>query len=70
MEVSFNVRGGDPLLAITSDQLSEYADLWGLNEFAAGRYSWLFVFDLFRYMHLHGINPLQVVDEVRVLGML
>lgn len=67
MDVSFRFRRGDSSQTITSNKLSEYAELWGLNEFAPGRYSWLFVFDLFKYMHLHGINPLQVLDEIRVL---
>lgn len=67
LEISFNVHVGDRTEVVTSDDLKGYAEAIQLNHYAAGRYSSLFALNLFSYERLYGINPFQVVDEIRTL---
>lgn len=67
LSITFNVHLGDQTEAITSEDLSGYAETVHLNSYAEGRYSWLFVLNMLSYQRLYGINPFQIVDEIRVL---
>lgn len=67
MRMTFSVNFGDSSEIFTSDDLSHYAEEWGLNLYAQDRYSWCFVLDLMLHQRLHGISPHQVMDEIRSL---
>lgn len=67
LAISFNVHIGDRTEVVTSDDLKGYAKAIHLDLYAAGRYSSLFVLNLLSYERLYGINPFQVVDEIRTL---
>lgn len=67
LAISFNVHIGNRTEVVTSDDLKGYADALHLDLYAEGRYSWLLVLNLFSYQQLHGINPFQIVDEIRTL---
>lgn len=66
-EFFFNVRLGNQTEIVTSADLKEYAEVTGLERYASGRYSWLFVLNLLSYDRLFGISPFQVIDEIRAL---
>jgi hypothetical protein len=67
LSITFNVHLGDRTEAITSESLGGYAEAIHLNSYAEGRYSWLFVLNMLSYQCLYGINPFQIVDEIRAL---
>lgn len=52
---------------ITSDQLDEFASMYGLDRLIPGRYSSQFIFDLFFHEQTSGVDPDQVLDEIRHL---
>lgn len=67
LTILFNVHIGGRTEVITSDELKGYAEACRLQLYVGGRYSWLFVLNLLSYDRLYGINPFQVVDEIRTL---
>ena len=67
LAISFNVHIGDQTEVVTSDELKGYAEAVHLNLYAEGRYSWLFVLNMLFCARLYGINPFQIVDEIRAL---
>lgn len=67
LAITFNVHCGDQTQIVTSEELREYAEAFRLNLYAEGRYSWLFALNMLSYERHYGINPFQIVDEVRAL---
>jgi len=65
--ISFYVNLGNKTQVVTSKDIENYAEACHLNLYAEGRYSWLFVLHLLLYNQMHGINPFQIVDEIRAL---
>ena len=65
--VFFNVHFDGQSKTFTQAELSEFAHTVGLDRVVKDRYSWLFVMRLFLYMQVHGINPFQIIAEIKVL---
>lgn len=66
-QFSFRVHLGDQIETLTEKELGEYATLVGLDRAAPGRYSWLFVMQLFLHEKVNGIDPSMIVGEVKGL---
>jgi hypothetical protein len=64
---NFNVHIGDKPEVITQDQLRAYADAIGLSNVAPGRYSWLFVLNVYLYEQINGVDPGMILQETRNL---
>lgn len=67
LAISFNVHIGDRTEIVTSVDLKEYAESLRLNLYAESRYSWLFVLNILCLEQIYGINPFQIIDEIRTL---
>lgn len=67
MELIFNVHEGDGTRKVTPQERHDYALMCGLERTAARRYSSLFVLNLMMLEKLNGIDPLQVIEELRFL---
>ncbi|RZI43712.1 hypothetical protein EGT07_08055 [Herbaspirillum sp. HC18] len=58
----FEIHGEDK-----TDALLLFAETMGLNRLAPGRYSSLFLVDLYHHTVELGVNPFKVMDEIRAL---
>lgn len=67
MELIFNVHEGDRTRQITAKELHDYALMYGLDRAASGRYSSLFVLNLMMLEQINGIDPFQIIEELRFL---
>lgn len=65
--VTLRVHVGDSIKEITHEQLADFADLTGLDAVAPNRYSWLLVVDMLINLEVNGIDPTQVVQEIKSL---
>lgn len=67
MGITFNVHDGESTRQVTYLDLKEFAELYGLDRFAKDRYSSLFVLNLMLLEQTNGIDPAQVIEEIRAL---
>jgi hypothetical protein len=67
MQVSYNVHLGHETRQIDADELTEFAVACGLDGLAPGRYSSLFALQLMLLAYHQGIDPGQVLVEMRAL---
>lgn len=67
MEFSFNIYDGTNTRQVNQDELNEYAVAYGLDHIAHDRYSSLFVINLMLLEWISGVDPLQVIDEIKSL---
>jgi hypothetical protein len=67
MELTFNVHENGQIRQVTQKELRDYALMYGLESIAAGRYSSLFVLNLMMLDRLNGIDPFQVIEELKFL---
>jgi hypothetical protein len=65
--LEFHIRLGEKTHVLTQKDIRDYADLFCLDKYAEGRYSSMFVLNMILYEKLHGINPFQIVDEIRAI---
>jgi len=66
-EVKLRVHVGDTIKEITHDRLAEFAELTGLELAAPNRYSWILVADMLINLEVNGIDPTQIVHEIKAL---
>lgn len=66
-KVTFRVHLNDQETELTEKELAPYAERIGLNRLAPGRYSWLFVLNLYLNEHLQGVDSGLLVQEMRDL---
>lgn len=66
-QYNFRVHVGDQIKTFTEEELGEYASLVGLDKAAPGRYSWLFVMQLYLHAEVNGIDPSMIVGEINGL---
>ena len=66
-QYNFRVHVGTEIKTFTEVELGEYARLVGLDRAAPGRYSWLFVMQLYLHAGVNGIDPSMIVGEVTAL---
>ncbi|RJF96921.1 hypothetical protein D3870_21375 [Noviherbaspirillum cavernae] len=50
-----------------TEELQSFAEAMGLNRTIPGRYSSLFLVDLFAHMEIFGVNPFKIMHEVEAL---
>lgn len=50
-----------------SEKLERFADVMGLSRVIPGRYSSLFLIDLYLHTEYLGVNPFKIMDEVKAL---
>jgi len=67
MDITFNVRDGESTRQITHIDLKEFANLYGLERIAKDRYSVLFFLNLMLLEKTSGIDPFQIIEEIRAL---
>lgn len=67
MELTFNVHENGQTRQVTPQELRDYALMYGLESIAAGRYSSLFVLNLMMLERLNGVDPFQVIEELKFL---
>ncbi|WP_432340112.1 hypothetical protein [Yersinia enterocolitica] len=67
MGITFNVHDGESTRQVTYLDLKEFAELYGLDRIAKDRYSSLFVLNLMLLEQTNGIDPAQVIEEIRAL---
>lgn len=67
MDITFNVHNGESTRQVTHLDLKEFAELYGLDRIAKDRYSSLFVLNLMLLEQINGIDPAQVIEEIRAL---
>jgi hypothetical protein len=67
MEITFNIHDGTNTRQVTQDELKEYAGAYKLDHIAKGRYSSLFVVNLMLLEWVNGVDPFQVIDEIKAL---
>src|SRR5690554_5893064 len=65
--VVFNVDFNGTHHQVTEEHLRNTEQFYGLKALAAGRYSWLFVLDMYLLEHFQGVDPFPIVDEIRHL---
>lgn len=65
--ICFNVHSAGQVRTVTQPELSEFAQAVGLDHVVQGRYSWLFALQFLLHIELRGINPYQVIAEIRAL---
>ncbi len=63
----FDVHIGDNPEVITQEQLEKYVRLVGLDRIAKDRFSWLFALNLYLYDRVNGIDPTEIIDEIKKL---
>ncbi|MBP7766639.1 MAG: hypothetical protein KA113_15740 [Syntrophaceae bacterium] len=63
----FTVHLGDKLQSISDKELRAYAEKIGLHGIAESRYSWQFVIDLLLFHQVNGVDPYEILDEIRSL---
>ncbi|MFA5685018.1 MAG: hypothetical protein WCZ65_06230 [Lysobacteraceae bacterium] len=66
-QYNFRVHVGTEIKTFTEVELGEYAGLVGLDKAAPGRYSWLFVMQLYLHAEVNGIDPSMIVGELKAL---
>ena len=66
-EFHFNLHLGDEVEECSPDMLRQVAQSLRLDEFIPGRYAAKFVFKLHAFHRAYGVNPFQVLAEVRAL---
>jgi hypothetical protein len=66
-QVFSNVHVENQSKTFTEVELRAFAYRVGLEEVAPGRYSWLFVMQLYLYWEMHGIDPAAIIDEIEGL---
>jgi len=67
MDLTFNVHENGRTWQVTPQELRDYALMYGLESIAAGRYSSLFVLNLMVLERLNGLDPFQVIEELKFL---
>jgi len=67
METSFRIHNGDAIEEFSARQISEFANIYGLDRIAPGRYSSLFIVNLYLLDKVNGISPEQVIAEIKHL---
>ncbi len=67
MELVFQVHNGQSTEQVDAARIRELADLFALDSLIPGRYSSLFVLNLYMLHELSGVNPEQVIAELRHL---
>lgn len=67
METTFRIHNGDAIEEFSTQQITEFADLYGLDQVAPGRYSSLFVVNLYLLDKVNGVSPEQVIAEIKYL---
>jgi len=65
--IVINIHEGGSTYQITQDQLTQFADQYGLEQVASGRYSSLFIGNLFLLQRQNGIDPFEIIDEIKSL---
>lgn len=66
-QYNFRVHVGVEIKTFTEVELGEYASLVRLDKAAPGRYSWLFVMQLYLHAEVNGIDPSMIVGELKAL---
>jgi len=67
MHFTFNIHDGETTKEIHQEQIEAYAALYGLDVVAKERYSMLFVVNLMLLEVANGVDPHQVIDEIKAL---
>lgn len=67
MDITFNVHDGESTRQVTHIDLKEFAKFYGLDRIAKDRYSALFVLNLMLLEQTNGIDPFQILEEVKTL---
>ena len=67
MDITFNVHDGESTRQVTHIDLKEFAEIYGLDRIAKNRYSALFVLNLMLLEQTSGIDPFQIIEEIRTL---
>lgn len=67
MEFNFNIHDGTNTRQVSQAEINEYAELYGLNRIAKDRFSSLFVVNLMLLEWVNGVDPMEVIEEIRVL---
>lgn len=67
MHFTFNINDGKTTKAIHQEQIEAYAAFYGLDVVAKERYSALFVVNLMLLEVANGVDPNQVIDEIKAL---
>lgn len=67
MDITFNVHDGESTRQVTHLDLKRFAELYDLDRIAKGRYSSLLVLNLMLLEQINGIDPTQVIEEIRAL---
>jgi hypothetical protein len=65
--ITFTVHGDGKSDEVTFDELREFAEAYGLERAAPGRYSHLFTLNLMLLQKNNGINPFAIVTEIKAL---
>lgn len=66
-QYNFRVHVGADIKTFTEIELGEYANMIGLDQATPGRYSWLFVMQLYLHAEVNGIDPSMIVAELKSL---
>jgi hypothetical protein len=64
-QVTYRVHLGDQEVEVTEKDLMPYAKLIGLESLASGRYSWLFLLNLYLNERVQGVDSGMVIQEIR-----
>jgi len=67
VEFNFNIHDGTNTRQISQTEINEYAELHELTRIAKDRFSSLFVVNLMLLDWVNGIDPIEVVEEIKVL---
>lgn len=67
MEYVFTIHDGTKQREVRQKELDDYAIMFGLDRIAKDRYSSLFVVNLMLLESINGVDPLQVIDEIKAL---
>ncbi len=67
MGLIFNVHEGGETRQVTEQELREIAQFWGLDGIAPERYSSLFILNMMLLERINGIDPFQVIQELKVM---
>lgn len=67
VEIIFRIHDGDSVVEVRRDALAGIEQLYGLDRFVAGRYSSLFLLNLLHLERIDGVDPWQVIDEIKHL---
>jgi len=67
MDFTFNIHDGTNSREVRQSEIDEYASLYGLDSLAKDRYSTLFVINLMLLEWVNGVDPHQVIDEIKTL---